>query len=33
MAIICLMEKLVIALENGEVGIGIFIDFWKVFMR
>ena len=31
MAIICLMEKLVLALENGEVGIGIFIYFWKAF--
>ena len=31
MAIICLMEKLLKALENGEVGIGIFIDFRKAF--
>ena len=31
MAIICLMDKLVKALEKGEVGIGIFIDFRKAF--
>ena len=31
MAIICQMEKLVKALGNGEVGIGIFIDFRKAF--
>ena len=31
MAIICLMDKLVKALETGEVGIGIFIDFRKAF--
>ena len=31
MAIICLMDKLVKALEKGEVGIGKFIDFRKAF--
>ena len=31
MAIICLMDKLIRALENGEIGIGIFIDFRKAF--
>ena len=31
MAIICLMDKLFNALEKGEVGIGIFIDFCKAF--
>ena len=31
MAIICLMDKLIKALENGEIGIGIFIDFRKAF--
>ena len=31
MAIICLMDKLVKALEKGEVGIGILIDFRKAF--
>ena len=31
MAIICLLDKLVSALEKGEVGIGIFIDFRKAF--
>ena len=31
LAIICLLDKLVSALEKGEVGIGIFIDFRKAF--
>ena len=31
LAIICLLDKLVSALETGEVGIGIFIDFRKAF--
>ena len=31
MAIICLIDKLVKALEKGEVGIVIFIDFRKAF--
>ena len=31
MAIICLLEKLVAAIDNGEIGIGIFIDFRKAF--
>ena len=31
MAIICLMDKLFNAMENGEIGIGIFIDFRKAF--
>ena len=31
MAIICMLEKLVNALENGEFGIGVFIDFRKAF--
>ena len=31
MAIICLLDKLVSALDNGEIGIGIFIDFRKAF--
>ena len=31
MTIICLREKLVKALENGKVGIAIFIDFRKAF--
>lgn len=30
-ALICLVEKLITALKNGEYGIGIFIDFRKVF--
>ena len=31
MAIICLMDKFIKALENGEIGIAIFIDFRKAF--
>ena len=31
MAIIFLLEKLISALEKGEIGIGIFIDFRKAF--
>ena len=31
MALICLVEKLITALENGEYAIGIFIDFRKAF--
>ena len=31
MAIICLVDRLVSALEKGEIGIGIFIDFRKAF--
>ena len=31
MAIICMLEKMVTALEKGEIGIGIFIDFRKAF--
>ena len=30
-AIICLMDRLIKALQNEEVGIGIFIDFYKAF--
>ena len=31
MAIICLLDELVSAIEKGEIGIGIFIDFRKAF--
>ena len=31
MAIICLAERLITAIEKGEIGIGIFIDFRKAF--
>ena len=31
MAIICLYEKLISALENGKIAIGLFIDFLKAF--
>ena len=30
-ATICLMDKLISAMENGEIGIGIFMDFGKAF--
>ena len=30
-ATICLMDKLISAMENWEIGIGIFMDFGKAF--